>query len=248
MKLIPTTLSQPIAMYLEQHLRPDHYRRLLQQVRRVAQPARLGTLRRTTPLSANWGADRGSPIDRYYIEQFLAEHRRDICGQVLEVKDSRYTDAYGNHVTRREVLDIDPANRRATIIADLSAADAVSDNCFDCFVLTQTLQFIYDYRAAVAHAQRMLRPGGVLLATVPSISRVDRRLDADYWRFTAAACTALFGELFGPENVQVRSYGNILAAIAFLAGMAHQELSAAELSAHDQHFPVIVAIRAVKCR
>jgi SAM-dependent methyltransferase len=248
MKLIPTTLSQPVAMYLEQHLPPDRYRRLLQQIRRVVQPARLGTLRRTTPLSASWGADRGSPIDRYYIEQFLAEHRGDICGHVLELRDSRYTDAYGSNVIHHEVLDIDPANRRATIIADLSAADAISDNRFDCFLLTQTLHFIYDYRAAVAHAQRILRPGGVLLATVPSISRVDRRLDADYWRFTVAACTVLFGELFSPENVQVRSYGNVLAAIAFLAGMAHQELSAAELSAHDQHFPVIIAIRAVKCR
>lgn len=248
MKLIPATLSAAVAMYLEQRLRPDRYRGLLQQARRVAQPARLGTLRRTTPLSASWGADRGSPIDRYYIEQFVAEHRRDIRGHVLEVRDSRYTDAYGGNVTRREVVDIDPTNRRATIIANLSAADAISDNRFDCFVLTQTLQFIYDYRAAVAHAQRMLRPSGVLLATVPSISRVDRRLAADYWRFTGAACTALFGELFGADNVQVRSYGNVLAAIAFLAGMAHQELSAAELTAHDEHFPVIIAIRAVKCR
>jgi hypothetical protein len=246
MRLIPATLSASVANYLEQHMRPGHYRRLLQQVRRVTQPARLGTLRRTTPLSASWGADRGSPIDRYYIGQFLAEHRRDIRGHVLEVRDSRYTDAYGANVSRRDVIDINPANRRATIIADLSAADAISDDRFDCFLMTQTLQFIYNYRAAVAHAQRMLRPGGVLLATVPSISRIDRRLDADYWRFTSAACAALFGELFGPDNVQVRSYGNVLAAIGFLAGMARQELSTAELTAHDERFPVIIAIRAVK--
>jgi hypothetical protein len=240
-------MSASLALYLEKRLRPDCYRSLFQQARRMAHPARLGTLRRTTPLSASWGADRGSPIDRYYIEQFVSEHRRDIRGHVLEVRDSRYTAAYGSDVTRGEVIDINPANRRATLIADLSAANAISDDRFDCFVLTQTLQFIYDYRAAVAHAWRMLRPGGVLLATVPSISRIDRRLDSDYWRFTSAACTALFGQQFGAEHIQVRSYGNVLAAIAFLAGMAHQELSAAELTAHDEHFPVIIAIRAVKC-
>jgi hypothetical protein len=246
MKLIPTTLRASVGGYLEQHLRPDHYLRLLRQIRRVTQPARLGTLRRTTPLSASWGMDRGSPIDRYYIERFLAEHRHDIHGHVLEVRDSRYTDAYGDNVRRRDVVDIDPANRRASIIADLSAADAISDNCFDCFLMTQTLQFIYDYRAVVAHAQRILRPGGVLLATLPSISRVDRRLATDYWRFTIASCTTLFGEIFGAGHVQVRSYGNVLAAIAFLAGMAHQELSVAELAEQDESFPLIIAIRAVK--
>jgi hypothetical protein len=246
MRLLPATLSASVATYLEQHLRPSQYRRLLQQVRRVRQPARLGTLRRTTPLSASWGADRGIPIDRYYIERFLAEHRRDIFGHVLEVKDSRYIERFGGNVTRADIIDIDPTNRRATIIADLSAADAIRENCFDCFLMTQTLQFIYDYRAAIAHAWRVLRPGGVILATVPSISRIDRRLEADYWRFTSAACAAVFGERFGTDTVQVRSYGNVLAAIAFVAGMAHQELSAAELSAQDEHFPVIIAIRAVK--
>jgi hypothetical protein len=246
MKLLPTTLRASVATYLERRMRPDRYRRLLQHARRVTQPARLGTLRRTTPLSASWGADRGSPLDRYYIEQFLAEHRRDIRGHVLEVRDSRYTDTYGDNVTRRDVVDIDPANRRATIIADLAAADAIGANSFDCFLLTQTLQFIYDYAGVVAHAQRILRPGGVLLATVPSISRVDRRLSTDYWRFTAASCTTLFGEIFGADRIQVRAYGNVLAAIGFLTGMAHQELSPAELAAQDECFPLIIAIRAVK--
>ena len=159
----------PFLELLRQHISPERRRRMLR-------PAWFGTLRRTTPLSDHWGYDRGTPIDRFYIESFLQEHRKDIRGRVLEIKDSTYTDRFGRDVTQRDVLDIDPTNPRATIVADLAAANAIPADQFDCFVLTQTLQFIYDTRAAVASAYRLLRPGGVLLATVPAISRIDRAL------------------------------------------------------------------------
>lgn len=222
--------------------------RLRQRLRRLSRPAWLGTIRRVTPLSNHWGFDRGTPVDRYYVERFLGEHRHDIHGHVLEVKDSSYTDRFGTAVQHRDVLDINPANPHATVVADLAAADAIPSDQFDCFVLTQTLQLIYDTRAAVAHAHRVLRPGGVLLATVPSVSRVVRGegLKTDYWRFTVASCSSLFEDVFGAGQVTVRSYGNVLTGIAFLMGMAHEELSRRELEVDDPYFPVIVTIRAVR--
>src|SRR5216683_1741691 len=218
------------------------------RVERLVRPAWLGTVRRSSPLSPNWGLDRGTPVDRYYIERFLNEHRLDIRGRALEVRNSDYLDRYGNGVERREVLDIDPTNPRATLVADLSMADSVASDLFDCFVLTQTLQFIPDTRAAIRQTHRILRSGGVVLATMPSLSRIAPRygLTSDYWRFTAASCGWLFGEAFGAEQVEVRSYGNMLAGIAFLAGMAHEELSQAELEVNDPYFPLIIAVRAVK--
>src|SRR5258708_2013151 len=159
------------------------------RVRRLARPAWLGTLRRVTPLSDSWGFDRGTPVDRYYIEQFLEQHRQDIRGRVLEIRDSTYTNRFGSAVEQRDVLDLNSSNAQATLIADLAAADGVSSNLFDCFVLTQTLQFIYDTRSALTHTCRILRPGGVLLATVPSVSRLAPRygLATEYWRFTPAS-------------------------------------------------------------
>jgi SAM-dependent methyltransferase len=224
---------------------PDRRNRLRQCLRRLARPAWLGTLRRTTPLSDHWGFDRGKPLDRYYIECFLHEHCHDINGHVLEVRDARYSDQYGIGVQRCDILDIDPANSNATIVADLTAADAIPSDQFDCFVLTQTLQFIYNTRAALAHARRVLRPGGVLLATVPAVSRLDR-WSIDYWRFTVASCSSLFADVFGADQISIRSYGNVLTAIAFLTGMASEELSQEELEAHDRYFPLIIAVRAVK--
>ena len=220
---------------------------VVQRLRRLLKPVALGDVRRITPISAHWGFDRGLPVDRYYIERFLREHRRDIRGRVLEIKESAYTDRFGTAVERRDVMDIDPTNPRATICADLGAADGVASAIFDCFLLTQTLQLVYDAPAAIAHAHRILRPQGVLLATVPVVSRIARGQSfVDHWRFTPAACARLFGERFGAEHVDVTSHGNVLTCIAFLLGLAYDELSPQELDSRDDDFPLLVTIRAIK--
>src|SRR5919197_3914065 len=121
---------------------------LRKRARRILRPPWLGAMRRTEPLS-KWGADRGTPIDRYYIERFLERHRVDIRGRVLEVRDSRYTSRFGRGVEAVDVLDVEPGNPLATITADLSAADAIPAKTFDCFVLTQTLQYISDLGGAL---------------------------------------------------------------------------------------------------
>ncbi len=207
----------------------------------------MGTLRRLTPLSEGFGFDRGTPVDRYYIERFLAENRSAIRGHVLEVKNARYTDRFGLEVSQRSVLDVDETNRNATIVADLAAADAVPADTFDCFILTQTLQYIYDARSAVFHAHRVLRPGGVLLCTVPSIARITPgSVDGEHWRFTRASCRRLFEEFFPADKLEVRTRGNVLTGIAALAGMAAEELKRRELDFDDESFPLIVTVRAEK--
>ena len=209
-------------------------------------PAWMGSLRSTKPLSNGWGFDRGRPVDRYYIDTFLEAQRTDIHGRVLEILNSEYTRRLGSGIDRAEILDIDPANQQATIVADLAAADSIPSDSFDCFILTQTLQLIYDVKSAIAHSHRILRPDGVLLVTIPAVSRLAGDGYIDYWRFTPASCARLFGEVFGAEQVRITAYGNVLSAVAFLEGMAYEELSRRELDVMDERFPVLLAIRAVK--
>jgi SAM-dependent methyltransferase len=225
---------------------PQGWMNFRRWIRRQYSPVWMGTLRRLTPVSNGWGFDRGRPVDRYYIDSFVRMHRNDIRGRVLEILNTEYTNLYGSLVERKDVLDVDPANQDATIIADLAAADPIESGLFDCFILTQTLQLIYDFQSAIAHAYRILRPGGVLLVTVPCVSRLAGEGYSDYWRFTPDSCARIFGDLFGSEQVTVNSYGNVLAATAFLQGMACEELSERELDVRDERYPVLLAVRAVK--
>jgi peptidoglycan/xylan/chitin deacetylase (PgdA/CDA1 family) len=208
-----------------------------------------GDLWRTSPLSRNWGLDRGRPIDRYYIEAFLAQHASDIRGTVLEVLDAGLTTTIGGErVKRSDVLDIDPDNHRATVIADLRSADQIPSESYDCFILTQTLHLIDDMPAAIAHAHRILRPGGVLLATLPCVSMVapEGGAKGDHWRVTDAGARRLFEPEFPPSALQIRARGNVLAATAFLYGLSCEELDTAALDIDDPAYPLIVTVRAVK--
>jgi SAM-dependent methyltransferase len=210
---------------------------------------RLGDLRRLTPLSREYGYDRGLPIDRYYIENFLADQQQAIRGRVLEVGDDSYTRRFGNGwVTTADVLHVAAGNLTATIVADLAHADHIPADTFDCIILTQTLHLIYDVRAAVHTLYRILKPGGVLLATVPGISQIsiDRWASSWYWAFTLRAVQQLFEERFTADDLQVAAHGNVLAATAFLNGLATEELCQAELDYSDPHYQLLLTIRAVK--
>lgn len=211
---------------------------------------RWGSLRRTEPISRVFGLDRGQAIDRYYIEAFLARHRQDIKGRVLEIGDPDYTRRFGaDRVARSEVLHAIPGNPAATLIGDLATGEGIPAGAFDCLILTQTYPFIFDVQAAIAHSQAALKPGGVLLATLPGVSQISRYdMDrwGDFWRFTDASARRLFGAVFGVENVRVETYGNVLTACAFLQGLAAHELKREELDYQDPDYQLIITVRAVK--
>jgi SAM-dependent methyltransferase len=211
-----------------------------------------GSLRRTDPISTHWGYDRGIPIDRYYIERFLGEHAADIAGRVLEVADNEYTRRFGgNRVTHSDILHNTEGNPRATLVADLTRADDLPSDTFDCIICTQTLQLIYDIRSAIETLYRLLKPGGTLLVTVPTItqiSRADMDRTGDYWRFTSAAVKHLFADCFPGGSVTIRAQGNVLASIAFLHGLAVEELQGSELDFQDPDFEMLVTIHAVKAK
>ncbi len=209
----------------------------------------LGDLNRLSPVSRHWGFDRGTPIDRHFVQSFLVRHRDAIRGDVLEIGDNRYTTGVGaDRVTASHVLHVQQAPG-VTIVGDLASLDERYAGQFDCAIIAQTLQFIPDVAAAVQTVHRLLRPGGVALVTVPAISRIDRDLDGRYaseWSFTERSMTRLFGEAFGPGNVTVTTYGNVLVATAFLQGLAAEELTEEQLTFADPDFEVLVGVRAVR--
>lgn len=224
-----------------------HSLRAARTIRPVGK-VRFGDLRRLIPFSRHFGYDRGLPIDRYYIEEFLARHAGDIRGRVLEIGDAAYTKRFGGaRVAISDVLHVAP-NPHATIVGDLTHADHIPSDTFDCIILTQTLHLIFDVRLALETVYRILKPDGVVLATFPGITQIDHGEWAEswYWSFTTRSSRRLFDEVFTPGCSDIASHGNVLAASAFLYGLCVEELRPEELNYHDQQYEMLIAARAQK--
>jgi SAM-dependent methyltransferase len=224
-------------------------RRLARRLRRPGRGISFGDLERAEPFSRSWGFERGRPVDRFYIEGFLAEHAIDIRGRVLEVGGDDYTRRFGGErVVTSDVLHIDASNPKATIVADLMSAPDVPADGFDCVICTQTLQFVENPAPAIETLHRILAPRGVLLATFPGISQMgsDEWQDSWCWRFTPRSASMLMTERFGESGVQVRSYGNVTAAVAFLHGLAVEDVPLRHLTRRDPSYDLLLAVRAVK--
>jgi SAM-dependent methyltransferase len=212
---------------------------------------RFGDFRRLEPIDDSFGWKRGQVIDRYYIEKFLEANASDIRGRVLEVGDASYTTRFGGaNVEVSDVLHYLEGNPHATIVGDLADGRNIGSDLFDCIILTQTLQMIFDVHAAIRTLHRILKPGGVLLVTGHGTSKMARHHENDgwgeYWRFTRQSAQLLFGNVFGADNVEERAYGNVLSAVAFLQGIAAGELTREELDHADWRYEVVVAVRARK--
>ena len=206
-------------------------------------------MRRTYPVSVGFGREDGTPIDRYYIEQFLTENADAIRGRVLEVGDREYTTRFGTAVTKSDVVNVLEGAPDTTILADLGDCPQIPDGSFDCIILIQTLHYTFDMIATVRELHRILAPGGCILCTVPGISQVSRYdMDrwGDRWRLTSLSATELFVTAFLPADVTVGTHGNTLSSICLLEGIHAEKLRPHELDANHEDYQLVVAIRAVK--
>jgi SAM-dependent methyltransferase len=224
---------------------------LLRAMLRKKQPVDFRDGTRTVPVSSNFGWDRGVPVDRYYIERFFRENAALIRGNVLEVGDSSYSRKYADG--KADAISVlrhaAQGGGETAIIGDLMDKTTLPENVFDCFICAQTFQYTFELDKAVAGAHLLLKPGGVLLATVPGISQISRQDSeryGEFWRFTTESVTRLFAPVFG-GGVEVASLGNVLAATAFLQGLAQEDLpDLSLLDVHDPEYPLIITLVARK--
>ncbi|WP_332732924.1 glycosyltransferase [Flavihumibacter sp.] len=196
------------------------------------------------PVSTQFGYDRGGPIDRYYIETFLAENSFCIHGNILEIGDNYYTMRFGgDRVKTSDVLHVDDTNPAATVIGDLSDLPNVADNTYNAIVLTQTLHLIYDFKRALDTCYRILKPGGSLLVTVPGISHIAQDEWGKYWQwsFTSRSLSRALEDSFINNKPVMKTYGNVFIASAFIYGFGLPEIKPEQLNYHDDHYQVIIS-------
>lgn len=197
------------------------------------------------PLSSKYGFDRGAPVDRYYIENFMARQAGFIRGRCLEIVDPYYTKKFGgSQVTQSDVLDIIP-RKTTTIHGDLRNVPAIESHTYDCVIITQTYNVIDEYEAAIRESHRILKPGGALLVTLPTMSPC-WNLKINLWRFTATSLSYVFSKYFEKGKLRVESLGNKEAALGFWQGYAQEDLPSGTLDRTDDSFPLIIGVRAIK--
>jgi len=205
----------------------------------------------TRPVSNYYGYDRGTPVDRIYIEAFLEGHAQVITGRCAEVKDSTYADRYGRNITSTTVIDIDSGNPHATLIADLAKPGSLPEASFDCVILPHTLQLLPQPGAALTNCWRALALGGTILITVPAVGRLSMSTpETDCWRLPPAGlmqllrCLPLANASGSPGNapagaVAVSAHGNLRSCLAMLMGYAAEELPEETFQDDDPGHPLI---------
>jgi SAM-dependent methyltransferase len=208
-----------------------------------------GDLERDTPFSKKFGYDRGGPVDRIYIEKFMAENAHYVKGNVLEIGDNDYTIKYGGqNVLKSDILHINHENPNATIIGDLTKLSEVADNTFDCIILTQTLHLIFNFQDALITCRRILKPGGCLLLTVPGLANIDHSEwgSISYYNFTTNLMERVCKDIFPNDNSEVKHYGNILTVTAYLYGLGVPEINPKHFDIDDYHYQLTISTKIIK--
>lgn len=225
--------------WIKRHVSPNTLVRLRCALRGMPIP-RWGNLRRLQPFSSHYGFERGVPVDRFYLDRFLAEHARAITGRVLEIQHTGYTRKYGSGLLTTDTVDINPTFA-PTYVCDLAQADIIPSNAYDCFLLPNTLCVLRDIRNCMRHMIRVVKPGGVVLAATAALGPLEPG-NGDYWRMSASGWSEFAAEVWKGHDVQITGHGNCVAAVAATLGLAQEELTREELTHQDDRYPVLVTL------
>lgn len=199
------------------------------------------------PASIQFGLERGNAIDRIYIEKFLENNRQYITGNCMEIAEDTYTLKYG-HDVRPYILHVEGWGKNS-IKGNLETGEGIPDNFFDCAIITQTLMFTYELQSVAFNIYRTLKQNGTALLTVSGISQIsmyDAENWGSYYSFHPDALKKLFNPLFGEQNVQIESFGNVKTAIGMLYGLCYEDLAETDFLVNDGAYPVIITIRLKK--
>lgn len=195
------------------------------------------------PISRVLGCERGESILRKYVNQFIDENKSYIQGAVMEIGDRTYSNKYKDNIGKSYVFDYNNGSDKYNIKGNLETGESVKEEFVDCFIFTQTLCFIYDVKAAAQNVIKMLKKGGTVLLTVTGISSITRGDYENYglyWRFSDMAIKRLFAEIVEVESVEIKLYGNVKTAAAFLYGISPDELETEEMEYQDRDYQLLI--------
>ncbi len=201
------------------------------------------------PYSRIFGLDRGTAIDRFFIEDFLNKNSNLIIGNILEFGDDRYISKYATKINNSIVF----GGKGQNIITksfniDLTNLSELNSylNYFDCIIATNVLNFIFDFDTAIKNLSKIIKADtGTCLITVSgltSISKFDYERWGDYWRFNDLSMALIFKKYF--SNVDIDFYGNSKLAAAFILGLSKEEIPYNLFQKKDHEYQITIVIKA----
>lgn len=137
-------------------------------------------------------------------------------------------------------VDLWPRSDKTTFTGDVQRLDMVADESYDSAICIEVLEHLPEPGRAVATMARILKPGGVVVISVPHLSRL-HDVPHDYFRFTEYGLRYLLGQA-GLEVVSIQPKGGLL---TFLAHQISTVLLAVAWSVPPLKWPLLTFNRFV---
>lgn len=123
-----------------------------------------------------------------------------------------YRSSIEQQVTRYDSLDARPLREGVTFQADLQDMSIIPAEAYDSAICLEVLEHVPLPFKAAAEIYRILKPGGVLVASVPHLSRLHEE-PYDFYRYTYYGFRTLF-ESAGFEVIAVRRRGGLISFLS----------------------------------
>ena len=126
-----------------------------------------------------------SPMHYSQYRVTLPLARKYIHGRLLDAGcgDLPYREGLRDQVSRYDTLDVAPRAGELTYVGDIQKMGEVPSETYDSVICLEVLEHVPDPFSAARELNRVLAPGGVLVASVPHLSRLHDE-PHDYYRYT----------------------------------------------------------------
>lgn len=156
---------------------------------------------------------RDSPVRQYFSPIYYGQYqttlplmRRHVCGKLIDLGCGQmpFRRWLAPLVEAYDTLDHSPEVEGATYVGDIQEMSMIGDEVYDSAICLEVLEHIPDPFKAARETARILKPGGVLIVSVPHLSRL-HQAPQDYYRYTRYGITqVLEGAGFKVQQIQRR--------------------------------------------
>jgi len=123
-----------------------------------------------------------------------------------------YRSLIEGRVARYDSLDHRPQVEGVTFQADIQAMTSIPDAAYDSAICLEVLEHVPNPFKAAAEIQRILKPGGILIVSVPHLSRLHEE-PYDFFRFTRHGLVSLF-QSAGFDVIQIVRRAGLLSFLS----------------------------------